>query len=198
MIDCSGVRNRSVGEFGLLATCGPSAATGIEVGSISLPCWRQADMGQVPKLLRPRIEVVTSMRIAFVRHKGPESNIEKTFRRFIDWCSDKGLLQDNTKYIGISHEENQAEPRYDLRDHGRPRLSARGGGRGRDNRSRRVRGRHLPGAVLGRRRGLHLADRVLDQAARPAAAARTGLRGLPQRRLHRAGVRTAHRRARSS
>jgi AraC family transcriptional regulator len=74
-------------------------------------------MAQDPKLLRPRIEAVQTTRIAFVRHNGPQTTIEKTFRRFIDWCSDKGLLQDNTKYIGISHEEDgaggAAEPRYD-------------------------------------------------------------------------------------
>jgi AraC family transcriptional regulator len=70
-----------------------------------------------PKLLRPRIEIIRTTRIAFVRHNGPQSTIERTFRRLIDWCSERGLIQDNTRYIGVSHEDGgaaaSAEPRYD-------------------------------------------------------------------------------------
>jgi AraC family transcriptional regulator len=73
-------------------------------------------MSQQPKLDRPRIEVFPTTRIAFVRHSGPQSTIERTFRRLIDWAGDKGLLQENTRYIGVSHEDGDssgAEPRYD-------------------------------------------------------------------------------------
>lgn len=62
-------------------------------------------MNANPKLLNPRIEAMTSMRIAYRRHTGPESQIDKTFRKFIEWCGDKGLLNDTTKYIGVAHDE---------------------------------------------------------------------------------------------
>ena len=59
-----------------------------------------------------------STRIAFVRHKGPQNTIDKTFRRFVEWCGDKGLLTDTTKYIGVAHDDvvsnAPAEPRYDV------------------------------------------------------------------------------------
>jgi AraC family transcriptional regulator len=62
-------------------------------------------MNANPKLQNPRIEVRTSTRIAFVRHVGPHKTIDKTFRRFIEWCTDKGLLNETTKYIGVAHDE---------------------------------------------------------------------------------------------
>jgi AraC family transcriptional regulator len=71
-------------------------------------------MSQQPQLHRPRIEAIQTTRIAFMRHKGPESQIEKTFRRLIEWCDVKGLLQENTRYIGVAHDDGSgAEQRYD-------------------------------------------------------------------------------------
>src|SRR5581483_1840291 len=71
---------------------------------------------QDPKLLNPRIEVLTSMRIAFIRHTGPQSAIERTFRRLVEWAEDHGLIRENTKYIGVSNDEavtGGGEPPYD-------------------------------------------------------------------------------------
>jgi AraC family transcriptional regulator len=58
-----------------------------------------------PKLTNPRVEAKQTTRIAFMRHSGPHSAIEKTFRRLIDWAGDKGLLTPTTKYIGVAHDE---------------------------------------------------------------------------------------------
>ena len=72
---------------------------------------------QDPKLLNPRIEALPTTRIAFVRHNGPQNTIERTFKRFVEWCGDRGLLTDSTKYIGVAHDNVVAngpnEPRYD-------------------------------------------------------------------------------------
>ena len=72
---------------------------------------------QDPKLLNPRIEALPTTRIAFVRHNGPQNTIERTFKRFTEWCGDHGLLTANTKYIGVAHDNVVAsgpnEPRYD-------------------------------------------------------------------------------------
>jgi len=72
---------------------------------------------QDPRLLNPRIEALPTTRIAFVRHDGPQKTIEKTFKRFIEWCGDRGLLTPGTKYIGVAHDNVVAsgpnEPRYD-------------------------------------------------------------------------------------
>lgn len=71
---------------------------------------------QDPKIFNPRIEAIQTTHIAFVRHQGPDNQIEKTFRRFIDWCSDRGLLTANTKYIGVSHDDEKGgagQARYD-------------------------------------------------------------------------------------
>ena len=62
-------------------------------------------MSQDPKLTNPRVEAKQTMRIAFMRHNGPDKDIEKTFRRLIDWAGDKGLLSPSTKYIGVAHDE---------------------------------------------------------------------------------------------
>jgi AraC family transcriptional regulator len=70
-----------------------------------------------PKLLNPRVEARQTTRIAFVRHQGPENQIDKTFRRLVEWAGDKGLLTDGTKYIGVAHDElagnGAAEVPYD-------------------------------------------------------------------------------------
>jgi AraC family transcriptional regulator len=74
-------------------------------------------MSQQPQLHRPRIEAVQTTRIAFIRHRGPQSTIERTFRKLVDWAGDRGLLRDDTRYIGVAHEDPAAtgssEPRYD-------------------------------------------------------------------------------------
>ena len=74
-------------------------------------------MSQNPTLLKPRIEAVSAMRIAFVRHKGPLNTVDKTFRKFVEWCGDKGLLTDSTKYIGVTHDDvvsnEPVDQRYD-------------------------------------------------------------------------------------
>ena len=74
-------------------------------------------MSQNPTLLKPRIEAVSAMRIAFVRHNGPLNTVDKTFRKFVEWCGDKGLLTDATKYIGVTHDDvvsnEPVDPRYD-------------------------------------------------------------------------------------
>lgn len=68
-----------------------------------------------PQLLNARVETLTSIRIAYQRHNGPESTIDKTFRRFIEYCGDKGLLTPTTKYIGVAHEVVAGgEPKYDV------------------------------------------------------------------------------------
>ena len=71
---------------------------------------------QDPKIFNPRIEVIQTTRLALVRHDGPDSTIEKTFRKFIDWCADRGLLTGTTKYIGVTHADDKGgaeQSRYD-------------------------------------------------------------------------------------
>ena len=68
---------------------------------------------QEPKLLNPRVEAVTTTRIAFVRHNGPQETVDKTFRRFVELCGDKGWLTDTTKYIGVAHGAGP-DARYDV------------------------------------------------------------------------------------
>ena len=58
-----------------------------------------------PKLMNPRVEAKQTTRIAYMRHSGPDKDIEKTFRRLIEWAGDQGLLNESTKYIGVTHDE---------------------------------------------------------------------------------------------
>jgi AraC family transcriptional regulator len=62
-------------------------------------------MKQDPKLFNPRVEAKQTTRIACMRHTGPDKDIEKTFRRLIEWAGDKGLINEATKYIGVTHDE---------------------------------------------------------------------------------------------
>lgn len=62
-------------------------------------------MKQEPKLTNPRVEAMQSMRLACIRHVGADKDIEKTFRRLVDWAQDQNLLTPTTKYVGVAHDE---------------------------------------------------------------------------------------------
>src|SRR5438045_2532476 len=107
MADRPAVRNGSRGGSGGLPACGAGAGAVIQTDGRSPPDPPPGGppamaQQQNPRLLNPRIEALPTTRIAFVRHNGPPNTIEKTFKRFIEWCGDRGLLTPTTKYIGVA------------------------------------------------------------------------------------------------
>jgi AraC family transcriptional regulator len=63
------------------------------------------------------IEKVPVMRVAFMRHVGPYSEVEKAWEKMLSWAGQRGLLGPRTTYVGIGHDDPQVTPpdrlRYD-------------------------------------------------------------------------------------
>ena len=55
--------------------------------------------------LQARIEFLPSTKIAYVRHVGPYTKADATFKRFVTWCERRGLINADTKYMGVCHDD---------------------------------------------------------------------------------------------
>ena len=64
-----------------------------------------------------RIKKVAPMRVAFMRHTGPYEECHGTWAKFCAWAGRRGLIGQDTKVIGISHDDPEVTPpekiRYD-------------------------------------------------------------------------------------
>lgn len=64
-----------------------------------------------------RIERVEPMRVAFMRHVGPYSEVGQLWQRFCGWVGMHGLFGPNTKLLGLCHDDPEVTPpdkiRYD-------------------------------------------------------------------------------------
>lgn len=64
-----------------------------------------------------RIERVTPMRVAFVRHVGPYNQVRAAWGRLMSWAGPKGLLSRRPTILGIVHDDPEVTPpdkvRYD-------------------------------------------------------------------------------------
>src|SRR5207244_526473 len=67
--------------------------------------------------LQVRIEFMPTTKVAFVRHIGPYETANERYRRFVAWAEQRGLLSDDTRYLGICHDDPNETPadriRYD-------------------------------------------------------------------------------------
>lgn len=55
------------------------------------------------------------MRVAFMRHVGPYSEVGKTWERFTMFLGKEGLLGGDTQFIGICHDDPAITPRNKVR-----------------------------------------------------------------------------------
>ena len=64
-----------------------------------------------------RIDSVPLMRVAFMRHVGPYSEVGQTWGKFMSWAWPKGLVGRETKVLGLVHDDPEVTPsdrvRYD-------------------------------------------------------------------------------------
>jgi len=67
------------------------------------------------RLMNIRVENVEPMRVAFMRHVGPYTEVGQTWQRFCQWVGMHGLFGPNTKMLGISHDDPDVTPSDKLR-----------------------------------------------------------------------------------
>lgn len=64
-----------------------------------------------------KIEKIPTMRVAFVRHTGPYADCKQAWDDLCAWAAPKGLLSEQTKFLGICHDDPEQTPaeqcRYD-------------------------------------------------------------------------------------
>jgi AraC family transcriptional regulator len=64
-----------------------------------------------------RIEFMPATKVVTMRHLGSYETAGETFKQFYQWCSDRGLIAADTRYLGICHDDpSDANPdkiRYD-------------------------------------------------------------------------------------
>ncbi len=57
-----------------------------------------------------RIETVSPMRVAFIRHVGPYDGVGPTWERLMAWAGSKGLLGSQTVLFGVAHDDPDVTP----------------------------------------------------------------------------------------
>lgn len=62
-----------------------------------------------------RLEKVSPMRVAFIRHVGPYQEVGQTWQRLCSWAGPRGLFGPNTMMLGISHDDPDVTPPDKLR-----------------------------------------------------------------------------------
>lgn len=69
------------------------------------------------KIMKVQIKTINSLRVAFMRHKGPYSSCGATWDRLLAWMGKEGWLGGQTQFIGICHDDPEVTPpsriRYD-------------------------------------------------------------------------------------
>lgn len=60
-----------------------------------------------PKDFKMKVEIkkLPNMKVAYVRHIGPYMKCEKAWGKLITWAHVEGLINDQTVYIGICHDD---------------------------------------------------------------------------------------------
>lgn len=62
-----------------------------------------------------RIETLSAIRVAFLRHTGPYHESGETFQKMMCWAFEKGLFGPDTKILGICHDDPEVTPEDKLR-----------------------------------------------------------------------------------
>ena len=57
-----------------------------------------------------RIESLSSLWVAFMRHTGPYKNAGETFQKMMCWAMGKGLFTPNTKVLSVCHDDPEVTP----------------------------------------------------------------------------------------
>ncbi len=60
--------------------------------------------GHEDSSMQVRIEDRPPVRIAFLRHVGPYSDVHATWRKLRDWAGPRGLLGPDVPLVGVSHD----------------------------------------------------------------------------------------------
>ena len=64
-----------------------------------------------------RVETVTPMKVAFIRHVGPYDQVGAAWQKLMMWAGPAGMLGPNMKLLGIVHDDQEVTPperiRYD-------------------------------------------------------------------------------------
>ena len=57
-----------------------------------------------------RIESLSTLRVAFMRHTGPYKNAGETFQKMMCWAMERGLFTPSTKVLSICHDDPEVTP----------------------------------------------------------------------------------------
>ncbi len=65
--------------------------------------------------MQVRVESRQPVRIAFLRHQGPYSNVHVTWAELREWARPRELLGPNVQFIGVSHDDPATTPPEQIR-----------------------------------------------------------------------------------
>ncbi len=102
----------SPSQFRAAHQAAPESASGTHFGDVS--GYHSPEYGDVPPV---EVKELPGMRLLFLRHVGPYSQVGPTWGRLMSWAGMRGLLGPDTKLIGIVHDDPDVTPpgrvRYD-------------------------------------------------------------------------------------
>ena len=61
------------------------------------------------------VKQVETMRVAFIRHVGPYSEVGATWERLMAWAAPRGLLGPEMTFLGICHDDPDVTPEDKIR-----------------------------------------------------------------------------------
>ena len=61
------------------------------------------------------IKKLAAMRVAFMRHVGPYTQVGETWNRLCGWAGPRGILGPHSKMLGLSHDDPDVTPPDKLR-----------------------------------------------------------------------------------
>jgi AraC family transcriptional regulator len=98
------------------SVAGPPAPTEVHFSPDDLPReFQPFQPGGSP--MQVRIERVSPMHVAFMRHVGPYNQVGTTWGKLMSWAGPRGLLGPHMKIIGLVHDDPEVTPpdkiRYD-------------------------------------------------------------------------------------
>ena len=104
--------NVSPSDYRAAHKSAPESASGTHLDDVS--GYRPPDYGEP---LPVEVKELPSMKIVFLRHVGPYSQVGATWGRLMSWAGMRGLLGPQTRMIGITHDDPDVTPadkvRYD-------------------------------------------------------------------------------------
>jgi AraC family transcriptional regulator len=104
--------NVSPSDYRAAHKSAPESASGTHLDDVS--GYHPPDYGEP---LPIEVKELPSMKIVFLRHVGPYSQVGATWGRLMSWAGMRGLLGPQTRTIGITHDDPDVTPadkvRYD-------------------------------------------------------------------------------------